>query len=683
MQACQIKDWKLHHQLECQGIQRSMSSPVMKEIWTKRTINTTIARALCRLIRRRERVKASKAYKVEHGKIDNSQKQVNEVYFSGLDQKEEEWLDEYGSTWIEQYLRTYEQEKTPVAATATNSSSLGTLEESSPLAKTLAIVMSCVVTPTEDRNVFLKSVREPCVNVESASGDSALDLLRKLNSYGFAITNMETTTAVGLALYVQCIPFMNHSCIPNCVYTFRGSRVECRVIRDIQPGEELTISYIDQIGTTQERQKQLKEQYRFTCDCPLCKYYPANPLAQPEDGPLRQIIADPLFEPRLDPKQGFVCSNLSCKAINGPKSILAIDSQLAIYNKVELKCSSCGHCTEITQELVQENEKEAQKLIAEFVREMNGGVERQIPKSNSRNFELAKVKASSSETPSEDTNSMERKPATAVIGGLKTVREPSARALKNFQDAFKVITGRPTSDSEKAVPAIDSAQSICRSHLHRLSRQLIQIGFDEAVSHKNWVFALHRSIELERLLNESYIGHHPLKAIQAYYTCKIANLLANLLLEESTVEIEDSEEEKDKDYGMLDSDDEADLKLLRDAMRKNGTGSMQEQLLRRKRKENEEGSSTGEGNAEDRRKKRVQEKEVSRTQIESSQQLQRYLQSLVPKIEDPKILVQVRTCWGKDGKLGSRYRCLIDSLKQALHYAALPFVSQEQKQKTI
>ncbi|KAF9183752.1 hypothetical protein BGZ51_003814 [Haplosporangium sp. Z 767] len=678
---CQIKDWKLHHQLECQGIQKSMTNPVMKNVWTKRAMDTTTVRALCRLVRRRERVKASMAYKAEHGKIDLMQKQVNEVYFSGLDQKEEVWLDEHGSAWIDQYLNTYEKER--IETFVSTSSSKGALEDSSHLTKIMAVVMSCV-TPKEDRHAFLIGSSEPGTETEGSTGAGGLDLLRKLTSYGFTMTNLETTTPVGLALYIQCIPFMNHSCVPNCIYTFKGSRVECRVVRDIEPGEEMTISYIDQIGTTQERQKQLKERYHFTCDCPLCRYFPANPLVQPDEAAFKEIVPNTSYGPILDPKQGYVCSNASCTA----RSVLATDDQLAIYNKIELTCKECGHITELTQEIVLENQEETEKLVSGFVREMNGGLASRGLKANARKFELAKVEVP--ELTGENASKSESK--SAAVGGMKTVQEPSTHALQYFGDAYRKLTGVSTSVSGQST-TYDNVQSLSKGEdcirrctLHHLVRQLEQAGFDEAVSHKNWVFALRRSLELERILNDTYIGHHPLKAIQGYYTCKIANLLANLLLEESTVEIEESDHGSDDEDMAGNGDDERDLQALRDAMgggqkanavaaaaaAASGAGSMKEQLLKGKRKEKDE---AGEAEGE-RRKKRLEKSENKRIQDQSSRQLLQYLKSLIPKLEEPSLLQQFRVCWGKDGKLASRYRYQVDSLKQALHYAELPFAKQ-------
>lgn len=439
------------------------------------------------------------------------------------------------------------------------------------------------------------------------------------------------------------------------------------------------ISYIDQIGTTQERQKQLKEQYHFTCSCPLCQYFPANPLIQPNQDALLAIIPNPTFTPLLDPKQGFVCPNTACATRSDIGPVLAIESQLAIYNKVEWKCESCGHVAELTQEIVQVNQEEAERIIARFVREMNGATDQQL-KSGSRNFELAKVKLP--ETTDEKAAEEARK-AAAAMGGMNSVHEPSAAALQCFDEAYRSLTGvvppqTETKPRRSAGSPMDiNEDPVHRGALHYLVRQLEQAGFDEAVSHKNWVFALHRSLELERILNSTYIGHHPLKAVQGYYTCKIVNLLANLLLEESTIEIEESDHEQDSDEDEEmagNSDDERDLKALRDAMgggaskgsKGHGTGSMQEQLLKKqKRSANLEDDTQG--------KTVAKSTPIKRIQTESSRQLLMYLKSLIPKIEDPALLQQFRVCWGKDGKLANRYRYQVDSLKQALYYAELPF----------
>ncbi|KAG0328377.1 SET and MYND domain-containing protein 3 [Podila humilis] len=715
---CQVKDWKLHHHLECPGIQKSMANVATKDVWTKHTMDTTAVRAICRLVRRRERVARSAKYMAEHHKMDMAQKNANEVYFSGLNQKEEEWLDQHGAEWVEKYLNTYEHDHT--VSSSSSALAKGALEESSQLTKIMAVVMSCVVSPTENRQSFLKgsssstsssssaSASSTSSSDEISSGSSGLDLIRKLNAYGFSMTNLETTTVVGLGLYIQSMAFMNHSCVPNCVYIFKGPRVECRVIRDIQPGEEMTISYIDQIGTTKERQRQLKEQYNFNCECPLCQYFPANPLKQAQEEPLRDIIdATHLPKAVMDPKQGFVCSNTTCTS----PVILVTEAQLLIYNKVQRQCSACHHTTELDQELVQANQQEADQLLAGFVREMNKHSSGSPKRKNPRNFELPKAVVPILGETSSSPGS--REALLSTMGGLNSVKEPSSQALQYFGDAYRALTGnspqldimgskelkkegsaritkknQPDADADEVT---DEIVAVRRNILHHAVRLLEQTGFDEAVSQKNWQFALQRSIELEVILRAIYLDHHPLKSIQSYYTCKIANLLANLLLEESTIEIEDEEdsEGEKREDGAVNSDDERDLGALRAAM-KVGQGSMQEQLVQRQKNQGLNDDGDDKNNNKKKKKKGEDEEDVDdeedgsektrkRTRVQEavSRELLQYLKGLVPKIEDAEILQGIRICWGKDGKLVSGYRHQVDSLKQALHYAELPFVKDQ------
>uniref|UniRef100_A0A8C9FXB7 [histone H3]-lysine(4) N-trimethyltransferase n=1 Tax=Pavo cristatus TaxID=9049 RepID=A0A8C9FXB7_PAVCR len=85
----------------------------------------------------------------------------------------------------------------------------------------------------------------------------------------FTISNGEMQD-VGVGLYPS-MSLLNHSCDPNCVIIFEGYQLLLRSVREIQIGEELTISYIESLMPTSERQKQLKRQYCFECDCCLCQ----------------------------------------------------------------------------------------------------------------------------------------------------------------------------------------------------------------------------------------------------------------------------------------------------------------------------------------------------------------------------------------------------------------------------
>ncbi|XP_075604951.1 histone-lysine N-methyltransferase SMYD3 isoform X2 [Balearica regulorum gibbericeps] len=94
-------------------------------------------------------------------------------------------------------------------------------------------------------------------------------IFAKVTCNCFTISNGEMQD-VGVGLYPS-MSLLNHSCDPNCVIVFEGYQLLLRSIREIQIGEELTISYIESLMPTSERQKQLMRQYCFECDCLLCQ----------------------------------------------------------------------------------------------------------------------------------------------------------------------------------------------------------------------------------------------------------------------------------------------------------------------------------------------------------------------------------------------------------------------------
>ena len=69
----------------------------------------------------------------------------------------------------------------------------------------------------------------------------------------------------------------NHSCVPTAAIEGESSGEACILaLRDIKPGQEVTISYIDvedsKTGVPlgyRERRRMLKD-YGFECDCELC-----------------------------------------------------------------------------------------------------------------------------------------------------------------------------------------------------------------------------------------------------------------------------------------------------------------------------------------------------------------------------------------------------------------------------
>uniref|UniRef100_A0A8C5AW36 SET domain-containing protein n=1 Tax=Gadus morhua TaxID=8049 RepID=A0A8C5AW36_GADMO len=95
-----------------------------------------------------------------------------------------------------------------------------------------------------------------------------LSLLAKVACNCFTISD-EELKEVGVGLYPS-LSLLNHDCRPNCVVVFEGSRLVLRAVKDVCPGEELLISYIDTVSVTADRQRQLSDQYHFTCNCQCC-----------------------------------------------------------------------------------------------------------------------------------------------------------------------------------------------------------------------------------------------------------------------------------------------------------------------------------------------------------------------------------------------------------------------------
>lgn len=82
---------------------------------------------------------------------------------------------------------------------------------------------------------------------------------------------------VGVGIY-HSVSLLNHSCQPNCVAVFNGTKLMIRVTENIQPGQELTISYTELLAPSFKRKEELRKQYFFDCCCIRCS------SAKEEDG---------------------------------------------------------------------------------------------------------------------------------------------------------------------------------------------------------------------------------------------------------------------------------------------------------------------------------------------------------------------------------------------------------------
>ncbi|XP_053196240.1 histone-lysine N-methyltransferase SMYD3 [Scomber japonicus] len=95
-----------------------------------------------------------------------------------------------------------------------------------------------------------------------------LNLIAKVTGNCFTISDGELQE-IGVGLYPS-LSLLNHDCRPNCVMVFEGTNLQLRAVRDINPEEELTISYVETLSLTEDRRRQLEDQYHFTCHCQRC-----------------------------------------------------------------------------------------------------------------------------------------------------------------------------------------------------------------------------------------------------------------------------------------------------------------------------------------------------------------------------------------------------------------------------
>ena len=123
--------------------------------------------------------------------------------------------------------------------------------------------------------------------------EGCVETLQKLECNAFTVVVRDLSSTVGIGLYTTAAA-MNHSCDPNCCQTFdlsSSSKLFIRAIRNIQKGEEITISYIDVGKPTWWRKNELFLSYGFSCSCPRCG--------------------------TLDPSDSYNCPVLNCHGVLG------------------------------------------------------------------------------------------------------------------------------------------------------------------------------------------------------------------------------------------------------------------------------------------------------------------------------------------------------------------------------
>ncbi|ROT35736.1 SET domain-containing protein [Sodiomyces alkalinus F11] len=104
----------------------------------------------------------------------------------------------------------------------------------------------------------------------------------------------------------------NHDCRPNAVFFVDADLVHrTTVVRDVAPGEELTISYLDSMAPRAERQHRARVAWGFECTCAQCGLTDETAVAA-SDGRLAEIaelegrLSDVKSEVTLDTVDRYV-----------------------------------------------------------------------------------------------------------------------------------------------------------------------------------------------------------------------------------------------------------------------------------------------------------------------------------------------------------------------------------------
>ena len=90
----------------------------------------------------------------------------------------------------------------------------------------------------------------------------------KMEKNSIALTNIYNFD-IGVAIYVLECGF-EHDCDPNACSIYKGTKREIRAIKKISSGKNVTINYLGNLKSREDRRRILKNRFYFTCSCRRC-----------------------------------------------------------------------------------------------------------------------------------------------------------------------------------------------------------------------------------------------------------------------------------------------------------------------------------------------------------------------------------------------------------------------------
>ena len=149
----------------------------------------------------------------------------------------------------------------------------------------------------------------------------------------------------GASLYADA-SMLNHSCAPNCEQGYVSStRAACLRVtgRDVRCDDQLSIAYISEPGTRDERRARLRERFGFTCECVLCSLKGAELELSDSRQSRMSVLRGYLLGTSPSPyKEGGTSSPSQPppSARDDPSSILAaVDEMLSLQQREGLPCT--------------------------------------------------------------------------------------------------------------------------------------------------------------------------------------------------------------------------------------------------------------------------------------------------------------------------------------------------------
>lgn len=113
-----------------------------------------------------------------------------------------------------------------------------------------------------------KNTQEMVAKLGRSTGGEVIDDILGTNSCSFSLGERE----MHLGLFPE-VARLNHACNPNAYYRFSPHTAAMEVVayRDIQRGEEITISYTHLSLSRTDRRQSLKNDWNIDCQCSLCR----------------------------------------------------------------------------------------------------------------------------------------------------------------------------------------------------------------------------------------------------------------------------------------------------------------------------------------------------------------------------------------------------------------------------